>query len=234
MSPPSDTEPRPAPRVKNHAGKKRPAAPRRIGCITTGRADMGIYRPLLVALAQSDDFNAVCLAGGTHFAEEFGRTIEQVSAIKNVAVIEVDHFTTGDSPREIATTAGRAIVEFSNALAANPLDLVFVLGDRTEMLAACLAALIHKIPIAHLHGGDLTEGAYDEQCRHAITKLAHIHFSALSEHAARIEQRGEERWRIHNVGALALDALKDFAPETVAELQSALGIDFLQPTIVLL
>jgi UDP-hydrolysing UDP-N-acetyl-D-glucosamine 2-epimerase len=205
---------------------------RRIGCISTSRADAGIYRPLLTALAAERRWDLFCFAGGTHYAAEFGRTAGDLLFPAGVRVIAVDHLVPGDGPQEIAATAGRAVEQFSRAFQENPVDLVFVLGDRTEMLAAALAAVIHRLPIAHLHGGDITEGAYDEQCRHAITKLSHLHFPALPEHAQRILSMGEETWRVHTVGALALDALARFTPEPLDKLLSATGFDFSRPVVV--
>lgn len=208
-----------------------PAWLRRIACISTSRADSGIYGPLLAALADAG-LDVLCLAGGTHLATAYGATIHGISADPRVRVVPVDHLVSGDEPRQIADTAGRALIAFSSALAAAHPGLVFVLGDRTEMLAAALAALIHKTPIAHLHGGDATEGAYDEQCRHAVTKLAHVHFPALPGHAERIACMGEEPWRIHAVGALALDALAAFAAEPPGALLRRFGLDPARPTAV--
>ncbi len=205
---------------------------RRIGCISTSRADCGIYRPLARRLADKSDLSIFYLAGGTHLSDEFGLSIDTLSAHPNAAVVPVEHFVAGDSPTDVAETAGRAVGEYARALERLRLDLVFVLGDRTEMLAAALAAVILKVPIAHLHGGDTTEGSYDDQCRHAITMLSHVHFPALREHANRIRRMGEEDWRVHPVGALALDELREFVPEDAASLGKIVGLDLLRPTVV--
>jgi UDP-hydrolysing UDP-N-acetyl-D-glucosamine 2-epimerase len=205
---------------------------RKIGCISTSRADAGIYRPLLTALAAEKNWQISCFAGGTHFDQQFGGTIDAFDGLAGIEVVPVEHFAPGDGPVQVAATAGRATERFAEAFAKTKPDLLFVLGDRTEMLAATLAALIHRIPIAHLHGGDATEGAYDNQCRDAITKLAHLHFPALREHAARIKTMGEEPWRVASVGALALDAVREFMPESVDQLSKALRIAFGQGVIV--
>lgn len=204
----------------------------RIACISTSRADAGIYRPLLRALADQMDWQVSCLAGGTHLSEEFGHTIGELNPAERVDLIPISHFSPGARAVDVAETSGRAVIEFSKALAKARPDLVFVLGDRTEMLAAALAAVIHGIPIAHLHGGERTAGAYDDTCRHAITKLAHLHFAALPEYAARIAAMDEEAWRIHVVGAPALDDLRGFQPLPVGELSAAVNLDFSQPTWV--
>ncbi|MCG8407121.1 MAG: UDP-N-acetylglucosamine 2-epimerase [Phycisphaerales bacterium] len=208
------------------------SAIRRIGCISTSRADAGIYQPLLRALAGEEDRQVFCFAGGTHLSDDFGHTIGELRQLDHVEIIPVEHYRPGDRPEDVAASAGHAVIQFADALAKTKLDLIFVLGDRTEMLAAALAALIHRIPIAHLHGGERTAGAYDDQCRHAITKLAHVHFPSLSEYAARLRSLGEEPWRIHTVGALALDAIKDFKPEPATRLSQVTGVDFTGPTFL--
>jgi UDP-N-acetylglucosamine 2-epimerase (non-hydrolysing) len=203
-----------------------------IAVVTTSRADAGIYRPLLSALTTQFSGRTMCLVGGNHHSAEHGATADAIPRSPTLHVYPVNHFVPGDAPCDIAQTAGRAVIEFSGAFTEHQPDLVFILGDRTEMLAAAMAALIHKIPIAHLHGGDTTLGAYDEQCRHAITKLAHLHFPAHPEHGRRIEAMGEEPWRIHVVGALALDSLRNFQPLPLDVVSSRVGLDLTQPTLV--
>jgi UDP-hydrolysing UDP-N-acetyl-D-glucosamine 2-epimerase len=208
--------------------------PRRIACLSTSRADAGIYRPLLQRLARQEAFDVALLAGGTHTQEAFGHTLDDLSDLSCVEIIPVEHRVAGDTPLAVAETAGGAVTSFARSLSDWKPDLAFVLGDRTEMLAATLAALVCDVPIAHLHGGDASEGAVDEQCRHAITKLAHLHFPALPQHADRIAAMGEARWRIHVVGAPALDALTDFRPCGVESLRARTGLDFSRPTVVVL
>ena len=205
---------------------------KRIACISTSRADSGIYRPLLRALSDQEAWNVSLLAGGTHLDETFGTTANSLVPIENVQVHVVGHFVRGDSPVCVARSTGQAVTEFARAIHQARPDLVFILGDRTEMLAAALAATIHSVPIAHLHGGDITRGAYDDACRHAITKLSHVHFPALPHHADLISKMGEARWRIHAVGALALDGLHEFSPLSRDEIYRAIGIDLACPTAI--
>ena len=174
----------------------------------------------------------MCFAGGTHLDQGFGRTIQGFGGLARVEVMPVQHFVSGDGAVAVSATAGKATEQFSLAFEKSKPDLVFVLGDRTEMLAATLAAVIHRIPVAHLHGGDTTEGAYDNQCRDAITKLSHLHFPALREHGERIKAMGEEPWRVLAVGALALDAIREFMPKSVDQLSKALRIAFGQAVVV--
>lgn len=207
---------------------------RRVACISTSRADAGIYEPLLAALSADGGYDVALLAGGTHLSGRFGGSFHHLPVLPRVSILPVEHHVEGDAPGNVALGVGRAVAAFSFALEQVRPDLAFVLGDRAEMLAAALAALVHRVPIAHLHGGDVSYGAYDEQCRHAMTKLAHVHFCALPGHADRIAAMGEERWRIHTVGAPALDAVASFLPEPAGQIGRRLGLDFLMPSVVVL
>lgn len=204
----------------------------RIGCVSTSRADAGLYRPLWRALGGEPGIHVTCLAGGTHCRADFGRTIAELGAEPRLDVVPVDHLVPGDGPSDVAMTIGRAVGAFAQAYEETGPDLVFVLGDRTEMLAAAIAALVCRIPIAHLHGGDTTEGAYDDACRHAVTKLSHVHFAAMEQHAERIRRMGEECWRVHRVGALALDELAGFVPLPIEQVSARTGLDVARPTVL--
>src|SRR6266850_3749376 len=130
----------------------------------------------------------------------------------------------GDSPEAIAASTGRGVEGFARAFARCRPDLLVVLGDRFEMLAGAVAALPFALPVAHIHGGEVSEGAMDNQIRHAITKLAHIHFASAEPHARRIAAMGEEPWRIHTVGAPGLDRLATTEPLSRAALARELGL----------
>lgn len=213
-----------------------PAAPswiRSVGVVTTTRADYGIYRPLLRALAAAPHLRTIRFAGGTHLRTDFGTTIAEVNRDPFGPVVEVDYLVPGDDAAAIAASGGAALAHFGRAFAAHPVDLLFLLGDRYEMLSAATAALLHRIPIAHLHGGDITAGSLDDAVRNAVTKLAALHFPALSQHADRIKNMGEAPWRIHVTGALALDELASFTPEPIGALSAALELDLRKPTAVL-
>ncbi|MCK6455221.1 MAG: UDP-N-acetylglucosamine 2-epimerase [Phycisphaerae bacterium] len=211
----------------------RPHPPRpTIGCVTTTRADYGIYRPLLAALVRNQRHDVIRFAGGTHLHDSFGRTIDDVRADDFGLVVPVEHFSDRDDPAGIAASAGRAVAAFGDAFSRQPLHLLFLLGDRYEMLAAAMAAQLGRVPIAHLHGGDTTAGAIDDAFRHAISKLAALHFPSLPEHARRLVAMGEADWRIHVTGALALDSIRTFRPEPVEALSAALELDFRSSTLL--
>lgn len=209
------------------------AAPNRIAVVTTSRADYGIYRPLLETL-RATGRELHLIAGGTHPLERFGRTLNEIHADAFGRVHVIEHMVEGDRGVDLADSAGAAISGYAGVLDAVKPDLCFVLGDRYEMLAAGLAAAILKTPLAHLHGGDCTEGSTDDSFRHALTKLSHVHFPAIEQHAACIRAMGEEPWRVHTVGALALDGHRMFKSGLPGPLLREAGFDQEKRTLLLL
>jgi UDP-hydrolysing UDP-N-acetyl-D-glucosamine 2-epimerase len=144
----------------------------------------------------------------------------------------VEFTAVSDAAVDVAAGAGDAVAGFARGFARGQPDLLVLLGDRLEMLAAAVAALPLVIPVAHLHGGEVTEGAIDEQARHALTKLAHLHFPAAEAYAQRIIQMGEEPWRVHCVGAPGLDRLARLPVLSRAELARRIGLPLRRPTLV--
>lgn len=177
-------------------------------------------------------FDTHCLAGGTHLNSRFGSTIDHLRDINGLIVTPIDHSLGDDSTIGVAEFAGGATAAFACALSHAKPDIVFVLGDRVEMLTATVAALLHRAPIAHLHGGERTLGAYDDRCRDAITMLSDYHFPALAEYADRIRSMGVADERICCVGALAIDALVDFQPLPLDVVDAAIGVDLAKPTTI--
>ena len=204
---------------------------RTIGVVTVARSDYGIYRPVLGALEAREDLRLWLYVGGMHLSERFGSTVEEVERDSFEIVERVDFLLPGDDPPSIAASIGRGVVEFASAFDRSRPDLLVVLGDRFDMLAAGIAALPLAIPLAHVHGGESTEGAIDEAIRHSLTKLSHLHFAATEESARRIVQLGEEPWRVVVSGAPALDVARGFEPlpgEALAEL----GLRLDGPTLI--
>lgn len=205
---------------------------RTIGVVTVARSDYGIYRPVLRELAGRDDVELRLYVGGMHLAERFGSTVEEVEKDGFSIAERVNFLVADDSPRAVAESIGRGVIGFAEAFTRSRPDILLVLGDRFEMLAAGVAALPLTIPLAHIHGGELTEGAIDDAMRHAITKLSHLHFVSTQEYAARVRQLGEEDWRVIVSGAPALDALVDFHPLEASALHERFGVSFEQPTLL--
>jgi UDP-hydrolysing UDP-N-acetyl-D-glucosamine 2-epimerase len=192
--------------------------------VTVGRSDYGHVRPVLDGIRRAPDLELVLFVGGMHLAPEFGNTVKEIEADGFPIAERIAMLESGDTPEAVAISTGRGVDGFARAFARRPPDLVVVLGDRFEMLAAAVAALPFALPVAHIHGGEVSEGAMDNQIRHAITKLAHIHFASADVHARRIARMGEEAWRIHTVGAPGLDRLAGLAALTRETLARDLGL----------
>src|SRR5258706_8351867 len=173
---------------------------RTIGVVTVARSDYGHLVPLLGALPDRPGITLQRSVAAPHLSPRFGETVSAIEADGWPVSARVETTGASDAAVEVAAGRGAGVVGFARAFAAGRPDLVVLLGDRAEMLAAAVAALPLAIPVAHLHGGEVTEGAIDEQARHAITKLAHLHFPAAEPYARRIRQMGEESWRGDRVG----------------------------------
>jgi UDP-hydrolysing UDP-N-acetyl-D-glucosamine 2-epimerase len=200
------------------------ATPRRIAVVTVARSDWGHLGPVLTALRAAPDVRLLLFVGGTHLSDAFGRSVDLIEADGWPIDERIEMLEPSDSPEAITASIGRGVAGFGRAYARHRPDLVLVLGDRFEMLAAAAAALPFVLPVAHLHGGEVTEGAIDNQIRHAITKCAHLHLVSAEPHARRVAAMGEEGWRIHNVGAPGLDRIRMARLVSRAELAGRLGV----------
>src|SRR5882724_848955 len=205
---------------------------RTIGVVTVARSDYGHLVPLLEALRDTPGITLQLYVAGAHLSPRFGETVSAIEADGWPVSARVETTGASDAAVDVAAGTGAGVVGFARAFAAGRPDLVVLLGDRAEMLAAAVAALPLAIPVAHLHGGEVTEGAIDEQARHAITKLAHLHFPAAEPYARRLRQMGEESWRVHCVGAPGLDRLPRRATLSRADLAARLGLPLRRPTML--
>lgn len=167
-----------------------------IGVVTTSRADYGIYRPILRAIEADPDLVLQLYVTGMHLVPEFGLTVRQIEADGLEVFAAVEGLLSSDSPSGIAKSMGLTTLGFAQALQQSRPDVLLVLGDRFEMFAAVAATLPFRLPVAHIHGGESTEGAIDEPLRHAITKMSHLHFPTTEDYARRIIRMGEEPWRV--------------------------------------
>ena len=199
-------------------------ASRRISVVTTSRADFGLYRPLLRRLHDDPQADLLLIAGGMHLSPDFGHTVDEIKAEGFSVAEAVDHLSPEDSAAGIADSMGRGISGYGAAFGRLRPDLVVVLGDRFEMHAAATAALPFNIPLAHIHGGELTQGVIDDAFRHAMTKMSHLHFPSTDIYAHRIRQMGEEDWRVLVSGALGLDNLDLIEPLSGPELAGKTGL----------
>jgi UDP-hydrolysing UDP-N-acetyl-D-glucosamine 2-epimerase len=196
---------------------------RLIALVTVGRSDYGIYKPILRALAARRGVRYGLLVSGGHLAPDQGLTVSQIETDGEPVLERVPLEPEADDPVSIASAMGRGTAGFAKALARVAPQLLVVLGDRFEMHAAAAAAAPFPMPIAHVHGGEVTEGAIDDRLRHSLTKLSHVHFVATQAAAARVLQMGEEAWRVVRSGAPSLDNLREVPVLDRAELFARLG-----------
>jgi UDP-hydrolysing UDP-N-acetyl-D-glucosamine 2-epimerase len=206
--------------------------PRRIGVVTAARSDYGHLAPVLAELRATPGVELQLFVAGSHLVPRFGETVRLIEADGWPIAERVDMRLESDAPEAIARSIGWGVAGLADALARQSPDLLVVLGDRFEMLAAAAAALPLLVPVAHLHGGEVTEGAIDEQIRHAVTKLAHLHFPAAEAYARRLRQMGEEPWRVHCCGAPGLDRFRTMTFLSRDALRARLDLPLRRPTLL--
>lgn len=178
-------------------------------CVITGtRAEFGLLRPLIELIANDKELQLQLIATGMHLSPEFGYTLNEITEAGFMVDKKVECLLSSDSSVGVSKTIALAVSGFADALDELAPDLVAVLGDRTEILGAVIATAMANIPIAHLHGGETTEGVYDEAIRHSITKFSHLHFTSTEAYRKRVIQLGEYPDTVFNVGAIGLDAIK--------------------------
>lgn len=204
----------------------------RVAVVTVARSDYGIYYPVLRRLENDPEIELKLIVAAGHLDPKYGLTVREIEQDGFPIAARVPMSMLGDSREDVANAIGLGVQEFTSAYAQTQPDVVLLLGDRYEMLAAAVAALPLRIPLAHIHGGELTFGAIDDAIRHAITKLSHVHFAATKEYARRIRQMGEEPWRVHVTGSPAIDSIQSFVPIPKAELDQEFGMDLCRALLI--
>lgn len=200
---------------------------RRKICIATGtRAEYGLLRRLIGLVNDSSEFELQLVATGTHLSKTFGETFKEIEADGFQISRKIDLELVADTPVAVARSTALGLRGFADAFESLKPDLLLVLGDRFEILSAVIAAMFARIPIAHLHGGELTEGLIDEAIRHSITKFSHLHFVASEEYRSRVIQLGEDPQTVFCVGGLGVDAIKHLKLLSKEELERSLDIKF--------
>jgi GDP/UDP-N,N'-diacetylbacillosamine 2-epimerase (hydrolysing) len=202
-------------------------------CVITGtRAEYGLLKRLIKAIEDSKEFHLQLIATGMHLSKQFGYTYKEIESDGFTIDKKIDIKLDSDTPAGISKSTSLGIVGFSKSLEELQPDLILILGDRFEILSASIASMFLRIPIAHLHGGELTEGATDEAIRHSITKLSHIHFVASEEYKNRVIQLGEEPKNVFLVGGLGVDAIKSAKLLNRTELEDSLNLKFRKKNIL--
>lgn len=196
---------------------------RKICVITGSRAEYGLLSGLMKQIDESEDLKLQVIATNMHLSPEFGLTYKEIEKDGFVIDKRVEMLLSSDTSSATAKSVGLGMIGFADAYEDLRPDLIVVLGDRYEILAAVSAALFFKIPVAHLHGGEITEGAYDDAIRHAITKMSHLHFTSTEEYRKRVIQLGESPDRVFDVGAIGVENIKKGSFLSKEELENSLG-----------
>lgn len=196
-------------------------------CVATGtRAEYGLLRWVMEGIKEDPDLQLQIVATGMHLSPEFGLTYRDIEADGFFIDRKIEMLISSDTPVGIAKSIGLGMMGFADALSELKPDLVVVLGDRFEIFAVAAAALVACIPIAHLHGGEKTEGAFDEAIRHSISKMSHLHFVAAEEYRQRVIQLGEHPERVFLVGGLGVDNIKRLKLMDRVTLETSLDFKF--------
>ncbi len=202
-------------------------------CIVTGsRAEYGLLRPLLEEIRADKNLSLQLIVTGMHLSKEFGLTYKEIVKDKFKIDAKIKMLSNSDNSVDISKSMGVAMEPFAKAYKRLNPDIIVVLGDRFEILAAVTAAMICRIPMAHLNGGERTEGVIDEAIRHAITKMSHLHFTATREYRKRVIQLGESPKRVFNVGEVGLDNVKSLKLLSKKDVEKKTGIKFKERNIL--
>ena len=198
---------------------------RKICVITGSRAEYGLLSGLMKAIHEDADLRLQIIATNMHLSSEFGLTYREIEKDGFTIDKRVEMLLSSDTPNATAKSVGLGTIGFADAYEDLKPDMIVVLGDRYEILAAVSTALFYKIPVAHLHGGEITEGAYDDCIRHAITKMSHLHLTSTEEYRNRVIQLGEQPERVFNVGAIGIENIKKVPLMSKRELEESLGFE---------
>jgi UDP-N-acetylglucosamine 2-epimerase (non-hydrolysing)/GDP/UDP-N,N'-diacetylbacillosamine 2-epimerase (hydrolysing) len=195
-------------------------------CVVTGsRAEYGLLSRLMKAIKEEEGLELQIIATNMHLSPEFGLTYREIEADGFTIDKKVQMLLSSDTANATTKSVGLATIGFADAYEDLRPDMIVVLGDRFEILAAVSAALFYKIPVAHLHGGEITEGAYDDCIRHAITKMSHLHFTSTEAYRQRVIQLGEQPERVFYVGAIGVENIERVPLMGKEELEASLGFE---------
>lgn len=202
-------------------------------CILTAtRAEYGLLKPVIQKLRNEDSFDVRVVVTGAHLSPEFGLTYQEIEKDQIPIDRKIEILLSADTPSAISKSMGLAMIGFADYFEEVKPDLLIVLGDRYETLAVCCCAANQRIPIAHLYGGETTEGAVDESYRHAITKLSYLHFTSTEQYRKRVIQLGEDPSRVFNVGALGVNNILRETLLSKEELEESLNFQLGEQYVV--
>ncbi len=202
-------------------------------CVVTGtRAEYGLLRPLIQKIDNDANMELQLVVTGMHLSPEFGLTYKEIEQDGFKITERNEMLLSSDTPNGITKSVGLGTIGFADIFTRTGPDMVVILGDRYEALAAATAAMIHRIPIAHIHGGELTQGAIDDAIRHSISKMSTLHFTSTEEYRGRVIQLGEEPGSVFYVGALGVENIKSQKLMSKEELEQSINFSFDMPYVM--
>jgi len=194
-------------------------------CVVTGtRSEYGLLRPLIQKIDKNPKFKLQLIATGMHLSPEFGLTYKNIESDGFKIDEKIEILLSSDTSISISKSMGLALISFSETYQRLNPDLIIILGDRYETFSATAAASVANIPVAHLYGGEITEGAFDDSFRHSITKMSYLHFTSTEEYKKRVIQLGEDPKRVFNVGALGVENILNLDLLSKNEIENELDI----------
>ena len=205
---------------------------KRIGIMTGTRAEYGLLKSLMQEINKDNDLELYLIVSGMHLSPEFGMTYKEIEEDGFEINAKVEMLLSSDSPAGISKSIGLGVIGFADEFQRADLDMLILLGDRYEALSAAICAMVMRIPIAHLHGGELTEGAIDEGIRHSITKMSYLHFTSTEQYRNRVIQLGENPERVFYVGALGVENIKKINLMTKEELERSIHFEIDENTVI--
>lgn len=205
---------------------------KRIGIMTGTRAEYGLLKSLMQEINKDNDLELYLIVSGMHLSPEFGMTYKEIEEDGFEINAKVEMLLSSDSPAGISKSIGLGVIGFADEFQRADLDMLILLGDRYEALSAAISAMVMRIPIAHLHGGELTEGAIDEGIRHSITKMSYLHFTSTEEYRRRVIQLGENPERVFCVGAVGVENIKKINLMTKEELERSIHFEIDENTVI--
>lgn len=205
---------------------------RNVCVFTATRAEFGLLHGVMDVLRADPHVRLQVLVGGAHLSRKFGYTVQEVEGAGFRIDEKVRMLAGGDTPQAVCQSMGRGLAGFGAAFARLQPDLLLVLGDRYETLCVTAAAVVSRVPVAHVHGGETSEGTMDEVFRHAITKMSHLHFTACAVYARRIIRMGEAPARVFVVGSPGVENIRRMPPTNTQELAKVLGFDPREPFLL--
>ena len=205
---------------------------KRIGIMTGTRAEYGLLKSLMQEINKDNDLELYLIVSGMHLSPEFGMTYQEIEEDGFEINAKVEMLLSSDSPAGISKSIGLGVIGFADEFQRADLDMLILLGDRYEALSAAISAMVMRIPIAHLHGGELTEGAIDEGIRHSITKMSYLHFTSTEQYRNRVIQLGENPERVFYVGALGVENIKKINLMTKEELERSINFEIDENTVI--